>query len=207
MEWSTGVARVQAAWRNLPEEDPDQAIEALSGLSVHARARARALVTLAERHAVGGGHLVDSGLQAFQETAGPYVEITSFQLGPQVPQAPARRHLGHLQWPLPRCQRNQCRLSLRIRLLVLRRWDPQQLALSRILGVDGTAVFLDRTAAEWTTMPHSQPVRFQERQCTTVRTRPQPRPVEYSLEPGQRLRLQPPPLSVGHLRHRSQNTS
>ena len=88
MEWSTGVARVQAQWRNLLEEDPDQAIEALSGMSVHARARAHALVTLAERHTVGGGQLVDSGLQAFQETAGGYVEIASFQLGPKVPQVP-----------------------------------------------------------------------------------------------------------------------
>ena len=89
MEWSTGVARIQASWRTLLEEDPDQAIEALAGLSIHARSRARALVTLAERHAVGGGHLVDSGLQAFQETAGSYTEITSFQLNSQVPQAPA----------------------------------------------------------------------------------------------------------------------
>ena len=62
MEWSAGVARLQHSWRALLEEDPDQAIEALSGLSVHARSRARALVTLAERHAVGGGSLVDSGL-------------------------------------------------------------------------------------------------------------------------------------------------
>ena len=83
------MARLRGSWRNLLEADPDQAIEALSGMSIHARARARALVTLAERHAVGGGQLVDSGLQAFQETAGQYVEITSFQLGPQVPKVPA----------------------------------------------------------------------------------------------------------------------
>ena len=87
MQWSTQVGTVQGQWRNLLEQDPDQAIQALAGLSVHARARARALVTLAERHAVGGGQLVDSGLQAFQEEE-RYVEITSFRLGPQVPQAP-----------------------------------------------------------------------------------------------------------------------
>ena len=83
------MARLRGSWKNLLEADPDQAIEALSGMSVHARARARALVTLAERHAVGEGQLVDSGLQAFQETEGQYVEITSFQLGPQVPKVPA----------------------------------------------------------------------------------------------------------------------
>ena len=70
MQWSNQVSAVQGQWRSLLEQDPDQAIEAL-----------------AERHAVGGGQLVDSGLQAFQEQD-RYVEITSFQLRPQVPQAP-----------------------------------------------------------------------------------------------------------------------
>ena len=80
------MSRAQQQWLDLLHQDADQAIEALAGLSVHARARARQLVTLAERHAVGGGHLVDSGLQAFQETqVGTYTEITSFE---QVPQAP-----------------------------------------------------------------------------------------------------------------------
>ena len=89
MEWSAQVSRARTQWLAILEQDPDQAIEALAGMSVHARARARALTTLAERHAVGGGHLVDSGLQAFQETQeGGYTEITSFQLGPRVPQAP-----------------------------------------------------------------------------------------------------------------------
>ena len=88
MEWSAQVSRARSQWLDILQQDPDQAIEALAGLSMHARARARALTTLAERHAVGGGHLVDSCLQAFQETQdGGYTEITSFQL-PKVPQAP-----------------------------------------------------------------------------------------------------------------------
>ena len=89
MEWSAQVARAREQWLVLLEQDPDQAIEALAGMSVHARSRARALTTLAERHAVGGGQMVDSGLQAFQENQqGSYTEITSFELGPRVPQAP-----------------------------------------------------------------------------------------------------------------------
>ena len=90
MQWSNQVSAVQSQWRRLLEQDPDQAIEALAGLSIHARSRARALVTLAERHAVGGGQLVDSGLQAFQEPEpAHFVEVTYFQVPPQVPQAPA----------------------------------------------------------------------------------------------------------------------
>ena len=93
---------MQGQWRSLLEQDPDQAIEALAGLSVHARARARALVTLAERHAVGGGQLVDSGLQAFQEQ-----ERFSFD----------HRFLRHHQELLHPSRR---RRSLRILLLAVR---------------------------------------------------------------------------------------
>ena len=92
MQWSQAVSAVQGQWCRILEQDPDQAIEALAGLSVHARARARALVTLAERHAVGGGQLVDSGLQAFQEQP-RLVKISSFQVC-QVPQAPPQELHG-----------------------------------------------------------------------------------------------------------------
>ena len=77
-----------ASWKSARAVAQPVGAGSLAGLSVHARARARALVTLAERHAVGGGQLVDSGLQAFQENCERYVEITSFQLGHRVPQAP-----------------------------------------------------------------------------------------------------------------------